>query len=31
MFLDDAKNYLYAKSKKRRLLNWHDIHVNVFI
>lgn len=31
LFADDAKNYIYAKSKKRRLLNWHDTHVNVFI
>lgn len=31
LFADDAKKYLYSKSTKRRLLNWHDIHVNVFI
>ena len=29
--LDDAKEYLYAKSTKRRILSWRDIHVNVFI
>ena len=28
---DDAKKYIYAKSNKRRILNWQDIHVNVFI
>ena len=29
--LDGAKEYLYAKSTKRRILSWRDIHVNVFI
>ena len=29
--LDDAKEYLYAKSTKRRIISWRDIHVNVFI
>ena len=29
--LDEAKEYLYAKSTKRRILSWRDIHVNVFI
>lgn len=29
--LDDAKEYLYAKATKRRILSWRDIHVNVFI
>ena len=29
--LDDAKEYLYAKSTKRMILSWRDIHVNVFI
>ena len=29
--LGDAKEYLYAKSTKRRILSWRDIHVNVFI
>ena len=29
--LDDAKEYLYAKSTKRRILSWRDIHVNVDI
>ena len=29
--LDDAKENLYAKSTKRRILSWRDIHVNVFI
>lgn len=31
LFQDDAKDYLYGKSTKRRILNWRDIHVNVFI
>ena len=29
--LKDAKSYLYAKSTKRRILNWRDISVNVYI
>ncbi|MCR4644845.1 MAG: hypothetical protein K5695_05475 [Oscillospiraceae bacterium] len=29
--LDDAKAYLYAKSTKHRILNWQDIHVNVYV
>jgi hypothetical protein len=29
--LDDAKEYPYAKSTKRRIRSWRDIHVNVFI
>ena len=28
---DDAKAYLYAKSKKHRILNWRDLFVNVYI
>lgn len=29
--LENAKAYLYAKSTKRRILNWRDIHVDVYI
>ena len=29
--LDDAKKYIYAKFTKRRILNWRDIHVNLYI
>ena len=31
LHLDDAKAYLYAKSTKHRILNWQDIHVNVYV
>ena len=29
--LDDAKDYLYAKSTKRRVLSWTDIDVKLYI
>ncbi len=31
LHLGDAKSYLYAKSTKRRILNWRDLDVNVYI
>ncbi len=31
MQLEDAKAYLYAKSTKRRILNWRDIRVCVYV
>lgn len=31
LFLDDAKEYLYSKSTKHRILNWHDMHVHIYI
>ncbi len=31
LFADDAKKYLYSKSTKHRILNWRDIHVQIYI
>lgn len=31
LHLGDAKSYLYAKSTKRRILNWRDLDVNVYL
>ena len=31
LYQEDAKAYLYAKSTKHRILNWRDLHVNVYI
>ena len=29
--LEDAKEYLYSKSTKRRVHNWNDIEVKLYI
>ena len=30
-FIDDAKEYVYSLSTKRRVYNWHDIRVRLYI
>lgn len=29
--IDDAKEYVYSLSTKRRVYNWHDIRVRLYI